>query len=143
MTWALAAISLTATVANIYNQRWCFWLWLGTNCCWRAIDWHAGIPAQAALHGVYAGLAVWGLWKWSITKETVVMSDNLAVCKMRVQEEKRALDDKIERLTRFIGDCSQPSEFLRLLPAAQSNLRVQLAIMQSLSTVLGERLDTW
>lgn len=58
----------------------------------------------------------------------------------RVQDEKRELDDRIERLMRFIGDCSQPSEFLRLLPAAQSKLRVQLAIMQAYSTVLGERL---
>lgn len=64
MTWALAAISLIGTVANLYHRRWCFWLWLGSNLGWCIIDWRAGIYAQASLHLVYAGLAVWGLRKW-------------------------------------------------------------------------------
>lgn len=59
---------------------------------------------------------------------------------LRVQDEKRELDERIERLQRFIGDCSQPSEFLRLLPADQSSLRLQLTIMRAYSAVLGERL---
>lgn len=64
MTWALALISLIATVANIHRLQWCFVLWLVTNLSWCVVDARAGIYAQAALHAVYAGLSVYGVVKW-------------------------------------------------------------------------------
>lgn len=30
-TWLIALASITGAVANIYRQRWCFWIWLLTN----------------------------------------------------------------------------------------------------------------
>lgn len=42
----------------------CFRIWAFTNAAWALIDWQAGIPAQAALHVVYFGLAVYGIREW-------------------------------------------------------------------------------
>lgn len=64
-TWALAGLSLLATLLNIRKQRACFAIWLGTNASWAAVDLAHNLPAQAALQSVYAGLSVWGWIQWS------------------------------------------------------------------------------
>ena len=65
MTWLVAGASLLATWLNIRGRVACFWIWTGTNGAWAVADWRHGLPAQACLHGVYLGLAVWGLRRWS------------------------------------------------------------------------------
>ncbi len=65
MMWALTALSLMGVILNIRKHRACFWIWTGTNASWAAIDWWAGLYAQAVLFAVYTGLAVWGLIAWS------------------------------------------------------------------------------
>ncbi len=63
-TWAITLASIGGTVANIYKQRWAFFIWLMTNSIWLIIDFRAGLYSQAFLFGVYVLLAVWGLYQW-------------------------------------------------------------------------------
>lgn len=63
--WLVTVASIIGTVANIYQRRWCFWVWLITNLAWATFDAWIGAYAQATLQAVYAGLAVWGLIQWA------------------------------------------------------------------------------
>ena len=58
----------------------------------------------------------------------------------RVVDEKRELDDRLEKLLNFIEASNQPDVFGTLPEAEQSRLRIQYSVMQSYSTVLGERI---
>lgn len=62
--WLLAIASLAGVLLNIRRMRACFVVWMLTNATWCAVDAHAGLPAQATLMAVYAGLAVWGFFAW-------------------------------------------------------------------------------
>jgi nicotinamide riboside transporter PnuC len=62
--WLIAAASLAGVVLNIRRRRACFAIWMATNTSWCVVDAHAGLPAQASLMAVYAGLAVWGYLAW-------------------------------------------------------------------------------
>ena len=64
-SWFISALALVGVVLNIYKVRWCFAVWLCTNCAWMIVDFSAGLYAQAVLFAVYAVLAVWGLVKWA------------------------------------------------------------------------------
>jgi nicotinamide riboside transporter PnuC len=64
MTWIITIAALVGTIANIKRHRWCFAVWLVTNCAWAAVDYGAGLYSQAALMAVYAGLSVWGWCSW-------------------------------------------------------------------------------
>jgi hypothetical protein len=64
LMWVVTAASLVGTVANIYQRRWCFWVWLVTNALWAVYDCWLGAWAQAALMATYTVLAVWGLARW-------------------------------------------------------------------------------
>lgn len=70
------------------------------------------------------------------------MTDSFESVRQRVQNEKRQLDSRVERLQRFIKDDRHPllNAFARLPLSEQSRLRIQLAIMEAYGTVLGERL---
>ena len=63
-TWLVTFASIVGTIANIKQRRWCFHVWLVTNLIWMVYDLAIGATAQAALMGVYALLAVWGLREW-------------------------------------------------------------------------------
>jgi nicotinamide riboside transporter PnuC len=63
-TWFITLASVIGTVANVYQKRWCFFVWLCTNSLWMIIDFRIGLYAQAALFCVYVLLAVWGLIQW-------------------------------------------------------------------------------
>ena len=65
VSWLISALALVGVVLNIYKIRWCFGVWLGTNCYFCALDFAAGLYAQSALFAVYAVLAVWGLIRWA------------------------------------------------------------------------------
>ena len=64
-SWFISALALVGVVLNIYKVRWCFAVWLCTNCAWMIVDFAAGLYAQAALFAVYTVLAVWGLVRWA------------------------------------------------------------------------------
>lgn len=66
--WILTALSLIGVVLNIKKQKSCFIIWAGTNASWAAIDFNAGLNAQAALFAIYFCLAIWGLIEWRIEK---------------------------------------------------------------------------
>ncbi len=58
----------------------------------------------------------------------------------RVIDEKVDLDAKIEKLLHFIEATNMPDVFGTLSEAEQSRLRIQYSVMQSYSTILGERI---
>lgn len=64
MTWGITVLSIIGTVGNIYQLKWCFYVWLFTNIAWAVVDYRKKIWAQVALQVVYAGLAVWGILRW-------------------------------------------------------------------------------
>lgn len=64
ITVILTIASLVGVVLNIRQNRACFYIWSVTNAAWAVIDWHKGIPAQAALFAIYFGLSIWGIIEW-------------------------------------------------------------------------------
>ena len=68
-SWVITVLSLIGVILNIYKNKWCFVTWLITNLLWAIVDFSLGIYAQGVLFTIYAGLAVWGLVKWSKEKE--------------------------------------------------------------------------
>ena len=65
MTWLVTALALVGVWLNIRKHVACFWIWAFTNAAWATVDWCAGIPAQAVLHGIYFVLALYGIHEWS------------------------------------------------------------------------------
>ena len=63
--WMTAAASLAGVILNIRGHVACFWIWTVTNLTWAAVDFHHGLPAQGSLQLVYAGLAIWGIHRWT------------------------------------------------------------------------------
>lgn len=63
-TYIVTAISIIGTIANVYQKRWCFIIWLFTNSFWCIYDASIGQYAQAVLFAVYFALAIAGLVKW-------------------------------------------------------------------------------
>jgi hypothetical protein len=63
-SWGLTILSLVGVVLNIYHDRRCFFIWIGTNFCWMLVDFWYTIYAQAFLHLVYLFLAAYGAWRW-------------------------------------------------------------------------------
>ncbi|RKY19793.1 MAG: hypothetical protein DRQ55_09680 [Planctomycetota bacterium] len=68
--WFIAGASLFATLLNIGKHRVCFAIWVVTNTVWMHADWTHGLPEQAALHGAYLCLALYGSWRWRPRLET-------------------------------------------------------------------------
>lgn len=64
ITYIVTAASIIGTVANVYQKRWCFIIWILTNCFWCVYDALIGQYAQTALFAVYFMLAIAGLVKW-------------------------------------------------------------------------------
>lgn len=63
--WFVTLASIAGVVLNIRRRRECFYIWAATNAFWCGLDaWH-GIYSQAALQGVYFGLAIWGIVEWT------------------------------------------------------------------------------
>ncbi len=62
--WIITGLSIVGVILNIHKRPEGFAVWIVTNSCWMAIDWHKGIYPQAALFAVYLVLSVWGLIRW-------------------------------------------------------------------------------
>ena len=60
----VTAASIVGTVANSFQKRWCFYVWLCTNAFWCVYNAVSGSYAQAALYAFNFAMAVLGLVKW-------------------------------------------------------------------------------
>lgn len=63
-TWPLAVLTIVGVVFNIRKHRFCFVIWSVTNVFWVIYNYSIGAYAQAAVFGVYFGLAIWGIVRW-------------------------------------------------------------------------------
>lgn len=64
ISWIMTAISITATIANAFQKRWCFIVWLFTNSFWCIYDIWIGSYGQAVMFAVYFVISVIGLRNW-------------------------------------------------------------------------------
>lgn len=64
IAYAVTAASIIGTVANSFQKRWCFWVWLCTNAFWVAYNLVRASYAQAILYAFNFAMAVVGLIKW-------------------------------------------------------------------------------
>lgn len=65
VTWIVAGASLVGTIANAYQKRWCFPVWLCTNAFWVIHDLSIASYAQASLFAAYFVIAAIGWYNWS------------------------------------------------------------------------------
>ena len=70
-SWIIAALSIAATIANVYQKAWCFVVWAFTNMFWVFINIKNGyktgnheLYAQASLFVVYFIISIIGFTKW-------------------------------------------------------------------------------
>ena len=61
--------SIVGTVANSFQKRWCFWLWMCTNTFWCIYNAAGGSFAQALLYAFNFSMAVVGLIRWKRAEE--------------------------------------------------------------------------
>lgn len=60
----VTAASIVGTVANSFQKRWCFYVWLCTNAFWCVFNAINGSYAQALLYAFNFAMAILGLVKW-------------------------------------------------------------------------------
>jgi len=77
MDWTIiiTIVSIIATIANVYQKKWCFVVWFFTNAFWTVYDFMIGAYAQSVLFAVYTVLAIMGMYQW--TKKTKDVKQNL------------------------------------------------------------------
>lgn len=62
--YIVTAASIVGTVANSFQKRWCFYIWLCTNAFWSVFNAVNGSYAQALLYAFNFATAILGLIKW-------------------------------------------------------------------------------
>ena len=77
MDWTIiiTIASIIATIANVYQKKWCFVVWLFTNAFWTVYDFMIGAYAQSVLFAVYTVLAIMGIYQWTKKTRDVKESD--------------------------------------------------------------------
>lgn len=68
ISYVVSIITVVGTVANAFQKRWCFWIWLITNAFW--IGWNIAIGeyAQSVIYVVNLTTCIIGLFKWKRNK---------------------------------------------------------------------------
>lgn len=61
IAYFVTAASIVGTVANSFQKRWCFWVWICTNTFWTVYNIISGSYAQALLYAFNFIMAVIGL----------------------------------------------------------------------------------
>ena len=61
--------SIVGTVANSFQKRWCFWVWMCTNTFWCIYNAAGGSLAQALLYAFNFAMAAVGLIRWKREEE--------------------------------------------------------------------------
>lgn len=64
IAYFVTAASIVGTVANSFQKRWCFWVWICTNSFWCIYNVVNGSYAQALLYAFNFAMAILGLIKW-------------------------------------------------------------------------------
>ena len=66
--YIITAASIVGTVANSFQKRWCFYIWLCTNLFWCIYNAVNGSYAQSFLYAFNFITSVIGLVKWQDKK---------------------------------------------------------------------------
>lgn len=64
ITYIVTAFTIIGTVANSFQKRWCFVVWIITNTFWIVYNLAIQQQAQALLYGVNLITSIIGLIKW-------------------------------------------------------------------------------
>lgn len=68
ISYIITLMSIVGTVANAFQKRWCFYVWILTNLFWIIYDVWIGAYGQAALYVANCITCVIGLRKWKNEK---------------------------------------------------------------------------
>lgn len=71
IAYFVTAASIVGTVANSFQKRWCFWVWICTNTFWCVYNVIFGSYAQALLYAFNFAMAVVGLVKWRKNRKRI------------------------------------------------------------------------
>lgn len=64
VTYIITALTIIGTVANSFQKRWCFVVWIITNAFWIIYNLSIQQQAQALLYVVNLITSIIGLIKW-------------------------------------------------------------------------------
>ena len=65
VTYLVALFSMVGTVANSFQKKWCFYVWICTNVFWLVYNVYSGQYAQAMLYLFNFVTCIIGLKKWN------------------------------------------------------------------------------
>lgn len=68
ISYVVSIITIVGTVANAFQKRWCFWIWLITNAFWIGWNIAVGEYAQSIIYIVNLTTCIIGLFKWKRNK---------------------------------------------------------------------------
>ena len=68
--YIMTAFSVAGTIANSFQKKWCFWLWICTNIFWCGYNVLNTQYAQALLYVFNFVMCIVGLIKWQIPQLT-------------------------------------------------------------------------
>lgn len=80
--------SIVGTVANSFQKRWCFWVWICTNTFWCAYNTASGSYAQSLLYAFNFAMAVLGLWKWKQKEKRVKRAKEILDKEFHIQKSE-------------------------------------------------------
>lgn len=64
LPYAVTLLAIVGTVANAFQKRWCFGIWLCTNAFWVVFNIIHASYAQAILYTFNFAMAIIGLVRW-------------------------------------------------------------------------------
>jgi len=62
--WILSGLSVAGVILNVYQIKFCFWIWLFSNGCWIIYTYRKRTYPLVALFATYFILAIWGIIQW-------------------------------------------------------------------------------
>lgn len=67
--YIVTTVSIIGTVANSFQKRWCFYIWLCTNAFWCVYNAASRSYAQSLLYAFNFAMAILGLIKWKRSRK--------------------------------------------------------------------------
>ena len=64
ISYGVAFASMLGTVANSFQKKWCFYIWMCTNTFWLLYNIKMGQYAQGLLYLFNFSTSIIGLFKW-------------------------------------------------------------------------------
>lgn len=68
-SYIVTVAAIIGTIANSFQKRWCFWVWLCTNAFWVIYNIVTKSYSQAILYTFNFVMAIVGLTKWQKPEE--------------------------------------------------------------------------